>query len=41
MTYEMTLLERERQGIEKVALNMFGMKMSFEEIHKATNLPID
>ena len=45
MTYEMTLLERERQGIEKgieqVALNLSKMKMSLEEIHKATNLPIE
>ena len=44
MTYEMTLLEREMEGeikaVEKIAITLLEMGMSFETIQQATKLSI-
>ena len=44
MTYELALMEREERGeergVEKVALNLLNMGMTFEKIQEATKLPL-
>ena len=40
MTYEMTLIEREWQKAEEIALNLIKMGFSYETIKEATKLPV-
>ena len=40
MTYEMTLIEREWQKAEEIALNLIKEGITFDFIHKVTKLPV-